>query len=60
MSFDKEGIIMQKNKGSKTVAKKVVSILNTYLHGDANAVSCVAVYQPKVPKELSKFRRNKS
>lgn len=60
MSFGKEGKIMQKNKGSKTVAKKMVSVLNTYLHGDANAVSCIAAYQPKVPKELSKFKRNKS
>lgn len=50
---------MQRNKGSKKVAKKMVSVLNTYLQGDVNAVSCVAAYQPKIPKELSKFKRDK-
>lgn len=50
---------MQRNKETKRVAKKIVSVLNTYLQDDANAVSCVAVYQPKIPKELSKFKRDK-
>lgn len=50
---------MQRNKESKRVAKKMVSVLNTYLHSDANAVSCIAAYQPKIPKELSKFKRDK-
>ncbi|MCM1091847.1 MAG: cyclic lactone autoinducer peptide [Butyrivibrio sp.] len=50
---------MQKNKKSKEVAKKVVAVLNTHLQGDANSVSCIAAYQPKVPNELSKFKRDK-
>ncbi len=50
---------MQKSKGFKTVAHKIVRVLNTYLQSDANAVSCIAAYQPKVPKELPRFKRNK-
>lgn len=50
---------MQKNNVSKTVARKMVSLLNTHLSNDANSTSCIAIYQPKVPKELSKFKRDR-
>lgn len=48
-----------KNKLSKTVAKKAVTVLDTFLRVDANSASCCIVYQPKTPKELSKYRRAK-
>lgn len=48
-----------KGKASKLVAKGTASVLNTFLKTDANSVSCVICYQPKVPKELAKYRRTK-
>lgn len=48
-----------KDKVSKKVAKGAVSVLNTFLRIDANSASCVITYQPKAPKELTKFRRMK-
>lgn len=48
-----------KSKLSKTVAKGTVSILNTFLHADANSAACIIVYQPKAPKELARYRRKK-
>ncbi|GFI22820.1 hypothetical protein IMSAGC011_01596 [Lachnospiraceae bacterium] len=48
-----------KNKVSKSIAKGVVSALNTFLRVDANSTSCCIIYQPKAPKELAKFRRAK-
>lgn len=54
---------MQKNnemsKLSKTIAKEMASMLGTVLNVEANSTSCSIVYQPKAPKELSKFRRDK-
>lgn len=47
----------KKEKISKVVAKGTVSILNSFLRADANSASCCIIYQPKAPKELSKFRR---
>ena len=48
-----------KNKVSKSVAKGVVSALNTFLRADANSASCCIIYQPKAPKELARYRRTK-
>ncbi|MCI9533022.1 MAG: cyclic lactone autoinducer peptide [Lachnospiraceae bacterium] len=48
-----------KNKLSKSTAKGIRSFLNTFLHIDANSSSCITLFQPKAPKELSKFRRGK-
>lgn len=48
-----------KGKLSKTVAKGTVSVLNTFLRADANSASCAIAYQPKVPKELARYRRRK-
>lgn len=48
-----------KDKVSKTIAKGIVSVLNTFLRVDANSASCFITYQPKVPKELARFKRTK-
>lgn len=50
---------MKKNKVNKIIAKGVASILNTTLHAEANSTSCMIIYQPEAPKELSKYRRVK-
>lgn len=44
---------------AKKIAKTTVSTLDKFLKVDANSTSCCIVYQPKAPKELEKFRRNK-
>ncbi len=48
-----------KNNLLKTTAKGIQTILNAFLYVDANSSSCTVLYQPKAPKELSKFRRGK-
>lgn len=40
-------------KAAKTVAKMAKQILKV----EANTNSCMIVYQPKAPKELSKFKK---
>lgn len=50
---------MEKKKVQKLVAKGIVSTLNAALHVDANSTSCAIIYQPKAPKELSKYRKFK-
>lgn len=52
-------IFMKMRKQGRSVAKTVVNLLNTSLVVDANTTTCVAFYQPEVPKELSRFKRNK-
>lgn len=53
------GLLAMKEKISRLVAKGTVLILNSFLRADANSASCCIIYQPKAPKELSKFRRTK-
>lgn len=48
-----------KKKLSKKVAKGATAVLDTFLRVDANSTSCYIIYQPKVPKELIKYRRKK-
>ncbi|MCI5512131.1 MAG: cyclic lactone autoinducer peptide [Oliverpabstia sp.] len=50
---------MKKNRMDKSLAKSFAAALNNVLKVEANSTSCLIVYQPKVPKELSKFRTNK-
>ena len=50
---------MNQGKGVKDLAKGLVNVLNVSLRINANSTSCVAFYQPKEPKELSRFRRSK-
>lgn len=49
---------MKKNV-SKTSAKTVTKVLDRVLRMEANTTSCLFVYQPKAPKELKQFRREK-
>lgn len=48
-----------KKRLSRAVAKGVKGLLDAMLRTEANTASCVIMYQPKVPKELTKYRRNK-
>lgn len=47
------------NKMDKKLAKGVAAMLHSVLNVEANSASCYIVYQPKVPKDLEKFRKNK-
>lgn len=46
-----------KERVTKSVAKRTVSVLNRFLSIEANSSSCFFTYQPKAPKELEKFRK---
>lgn len=50
---------MKQKKVSKSVANMAVNVLNAALRADANSTSCIVIYQPKAPKELARFRRDK-
>lgn len=49
---------MSKEKVINGIAKSVTSVLKTSLRVEANTTSCILVYQPKAPKELSRFKKN--
>lgn len=46
---------------SKELSKKttniIIHILNKELERDANSTACAFLYQPKVPKELMRFKK---
>ncbi|MBQ3514031.1 MAG: cyclic lactone autoinducer peptide [Lachnospiraceae bacterium] len=44
---------------SEKAAKSVKTALNVFLRVDANSASSIIAYQPKAPKELSRFRISK-
>lgn len=48
----------KKNTASKS-AVLVAKVLTNVLKADANSTTCYFAYQPKAPKELSRFRRQK-
>lgn len=48
-----------KGKASKLVAKRTASALNAFLKMEANSASCLICFQPKAPKELTRYRRTK-
>ena len=50
---------MKKEKVTKKVAKGVTNVLNSVLRTEANSTSCVIIYQPKAPKELGRFKKDK-
>lgn len=50
---------MKKEKMTKNAAKGVVNVLNSVLRTEANTTSCLALCQPKAPKELSRFKKSK-
>lgn len=48
-----------KKRVTKSVAKGMKAALDAVLRTEANTASCVIMYQPKAPKELRNYRRNK-
>ena len=44
---------------TKWVAKGMKAALDVVLQTEANTASCIIMYQPKAPKELMNYRRNK-
>lgn len=48
---------MDKKKVSKAVAERAVKVLNASLRTEANSTTCFALYQPKAPESLSRFKR---
>lgn len=48
----------KKNTAGKSAAL-AVKVLTNVLKADANSAACCFAYQPKAPKELSRFRRQK-
>lgn len=48
----------KKNIARKSAAM-AAKVLTNVLRADANSTACCLAYQPKTPKELSRFRRQK-
>lgn len=48
-----------KKQISKSVATGIKEILDFMLRTEANTASCAIMYQPKAPKGLLKYRRNR-
>ncbi len=48
-----------KKRVTKSVAKGMKAGLDVVLQTEANTASCIIMYQPKAPKELMNYRRNK-
>lgn len=43
-------------KNKNLLAKGVATVLEKFLKVEANSTSCGIVYQPKEPKELSRYK----
>ena len=50
---------MERKKIAKVVAGKAANVLDAVLRAEANSTSCLVVYQPKAPKDLARFRKEK-
>lgn len=50
---------MERKQRSEKFAKSIKNALNTFLRVDANSAACIVAYQPKAPKELSRFKNSK-
>lgn len=48
----------KKNTANES-AVLAAKVLTNVLRADANSTACFFAYQPKAPKELSRFRRQK-
>lgn len=48
-----------KEETAKRLAKGLKSVLALVLQTEANTASSILIYQPKAPKELRKYRKNK-
>lgn len=46
------------DKLKKTISKAVKSTAENALKRDANSTTCFAVYQPKAPVALNKFKKH--
>jgi cyclic lactone autoinducer peptide len=51
--------VIMKKEVTKSVAKGMKAALDVVLRTEANTASCLIMYQPKAPKELMNYRRNK-
>lgn len=51
--------MLAKKKVTKLVAKGMKNALDMILRTEANTASCSIAYQPKAPKELVKYKRNR-
>ena len=58
IGFEKGGKRVTREEFSK-IAKGMKAALDVVLQTEANTASCAIMYQPKAPKELMKYRRNK-
>lgn len=47
------------NKGKMLAAKFAKTTAEHALKRDANSTTCVAIYQPKAPADLNKFKSSK-
>lgn len=50
---------MKREQLLKKSTKAVADIATKYLKADADSASCAVFHQPKVPKELARFKKNK-
>ncbi len=53
-----EEIVMKKEL-SKLTSEKVAKVLRGVLCMEANSTSCYAIYEPKAPKKLENFKKNR-
>ena len=47
------------NKMVNLIAKGTAGVLDKCLKADANSTACILTYQPKAPKELTRYRKTK-
>lgn len=50
---------MKKAQNNYRLAKIVEAVLGKTLYVEANSSSCLALFEPKAPKDLDRFRSNK-
>lgn len=50
---------MKKENVKKKIAKGIAAVLRVTLQIDANSASCMGIYQPKAPEELTRYRKMK-
>ena len=55
--FTRGGYEMLVKKLNEKAAKAVAKMAKQTLKVEANTNSCMVVYQPKAPKELSRFKK---
>lgn len=48
---------MKNGKFKKRLAQGAAAVLSATLRIDANSTSCMGIYQPEVPEELARYRK---